>query len=147
MLNWHQKVHSEDLENMTRQLWAARLGCLVQWLFKKKKKQLQSLPVSDLESSLLKEINPEYSLEGLMLKLQYFGHLIGRTGLIGKDPGAGKDWRHEKGTTEDEIVKSQHWLNGREFQQTPGHSGGQRSLTCCSPWGCMSVKLQESDTT
>ena len=41
--------------------------------------------------SILKEINPEYSLEGLMLKLQYFGHLIRRTDLIGKDPNAGKD--------------------------------------------------------
>ena len=49
--------------------------------------------------SVLKEINPEYSLEGLMLKpkLQYFGHLMQRadslekTRLIGKDPDAGKD--------------------------------------------------------
>ena len=43
--------------------------------------------------SILKEIRPEYSLEGLMLKLklQYFGHLIRRTWLIGKDPDAGKD--------------------------------------------------------
>ena len=43
--------------------------------------------------SILKEINLEYSLEGLMLKLklQYFGHLMRRTGLIGKDPDAGKD--------------------------------------------------------
>ena len=42
--------------------------------------------------SILKEISPEYSLEGLMLKLklQYFGLLMGRT-LIGKDPDAGKD--------------------------------------------------------
>ena len=45
--------------------------------------------------SILKEINPEYSLEGLMqkLKLQYFGHLMWRASqLIGKDPDAGKDW-------------------------------------------------------
>ena len=51
--------------------------------------------------SILKEISPEYSLEGLMLKLklQYFGH------LIGKDPDAGRDWgQEEKGTTEDEVV-------------------------------------------
>ena len=43
--------------------------------------------------SILKEINPEYSLEGLMLKrkLQYFDHLMQTTGLIGKDPDAGKD--------------------------------------------------------
>ena len=44
--------------------------------------------------SILKEINPEYSLEGLMLKLklQYFGHLMGKASLlIGKDPDAGED--------------------------------------------------------
>ena len=56
--------------------------------------------------SILKEISPEYSLEGLMfkLKLHYFAHLIRRTDLFGKDPNAGKDWRQEeKGTTEDEM--------------------------------------------
>ena len=43
--------------------------------------------------SVLKEINPDYSLEGLMLKLkvQYFGHLRQKSRLIGKDPDAGKD--------------------------------------------------------
>ena len=40
--------------------------------------------------SILKKINPEYSLEGLKLKLQYFGYLI-QSQLIGKDPDAGKD--------------------------------------------------------
>ena len=50
---------------------------------------------------ILKEINPEYSLEGPMLKLQYFGHLMWRE-LTGKDPDAGKDWgQDEKGSTED----------------------------------------------
>ena len=41
--------------------------------------------------SILKEISSEYSLEGLMLKLQYFGHLMGRTDSFEKDPAAGKD--------------------------------------------------------
>jgi len=59
--------------------------------------------------SILKEINPEYSLEGLMmkLKLQYFGHLMQRTDFTGKDPDAGQDSRQEeKGTTEDKMVGS-----------------------------------------
>ena len=45
------------------------------------------------KQSILKEINPEYSLERLMLKLklQYFGHLIQRADSFGKDPDAGKD--------------------------------------------------------
>ena len=59
--------------------------------------------------SILKEISPEYSLEGLMLKLQYFGHLMRRVDLLEKGPDAGKDqWQKEKGTTKDEMVG---WLH------------------------------------
>ena len=55
--------------------------------------------------------------------------------LIGKDPDAGKDWgQEEKGTREYEIVGWHHRLNGHEFEQTSGHSGGQRSLAGYSPW-------------
>ena len=55
--------------------------------------------------SILKEIYPEYSLEGLMLKLQYFGHLMQRADSFKKTPDAGKDCRQEeKRTTEDEMV-------------------------------------------
>ena len=67
--------------------------------------------------SILKEINPEYSLEGLMLKpkLQYFGHA--KNWLIWKDPDAGKDWRQEeKGMTEDEMVGWHHRFDGPEFE-------------------------------
>ena len=64
----------------------------------------------------------------LKLKLQYFGHLMWRTDSLEKT-NAGKDWRwEEKGAAEDKIVKWHHWLNGHEFEQTPGDSGGQRSL-------------------
>ena len=62
--------------------------------------------------------------------------------LIGKDPDAGKDWRHKKGTTKDEIVGWHHRLNGHESEWTPGVGDGQGDLVCCSPWG-----LKESDTT
>ena len=56
--------------------------------------------------------------------------------LTGKDPNAGKDRRQEEeGVTEDEMVGWHHWLNGHEFKQTPGDSGGQGSLVCCSSWG------------
>ena len=67
--------------------------------------------------SILKEISPEYWLEGLMLKLklQYFGHLLQRTDSF-EDLSAGKDWGwEEKGTTEDEMVGWHHGLNGHEF--------------------------------
>ena len=92
---------------------------------------------------ILKEISPEYSLEGLMLRLkfQYFGHLCEE--LILKDPDAGKEWRQEeKGTTEGEMVGWHHRLNGHEFEQTLGVGDGQRGLACCDSWG-----HKESDTT
>ena len=69
--------------------------------------------------SILKEINPECSLEGpmLKLKLQYFGHLMQRTDSLFKNPDAGKEWRwEEKGTTENEMVGWHHWLDGHEFE-------------------------------
>ena len=73
--------------------------------------------------SIVKEVIPKYSLEGLMLKLklQYFRHLMQRTG---KDPDAGKDWRwEEKGMTEDEMVGWYHRLDGHGFGWTPGVQG------------------------
>ena len=66
-----------------------------------------------------------------------------KNGLIWKNPDAGKDWRQEeKGTTEDEMVGWQHWLNGHEFEQALGVGDGQGSLACCCPWD-----QRESDMT
>ena len=86
--------------------------------------------------SILKEISPEYSLEGLMLKLQYLEHLMRRTDTLEKDPDAGKDWRQEeRGKTEDDMVGCHPWLDGHEFEQAPVVGDRQGSLACCSPWG------------
>ena len=89
------------------------------------------------KQSILKEINPEHSLEGLMLrlKLQYFGHVMRRADSLGKDLDAGKDWGQEKGMTKDEIVGWHHRLNGPEFEQALGDSEGPGSLACCSSRG------------
>ena len=67
----------------------------------------------------------------------------GKSQIFGKEPDAGKDWRlKENGIAEDEMVRQHHWLNGHEFGQTLGDSGGQRSLVCFRAWGC-----KELDTT
>ena len=61
--------------------------------------------------SILKEINPEYSLSGLVmkLKLQYFGYMMRRTESLEKNPNARKDLgQEEKGATEDEMVEWHH---------------------------------------
>ena len=89
--------------------------------------------------SILRDISPGCSLEGLMLKLklQYFGHLMWR------DPDPEKDWgQEEKGTTEDEMVGWHHRLKGHGFGWTPGVGDRQGGLACCSSWG-----PKESDTT
>ena len=84
-------------------------------------------------------MNPEYSLEGLMLKLtlQYFGHLMGRADLLEKTLMLGKiEGRRGRGRQRMRWLDS---INDSEFVQTSGDSGGQRSLAGCSPWGCKEV--------
>ena len=108
------------------ELWCWRRLLRVPWMARR------------CNQSILKEISPGCSLEGLMLKLklEYFGDLW-------KDPDAGKDWgQEEKGMTEDEMVEWHHRLNGHGFGQTPGAGDGQGGLACCSSWG-----RKESDST
>ena len=84
--------------------------------------------------SILKEINPEYSLEGLMLqlKLQNFGHLIQRANSLGKTLMLGKiGGRRRREAREDEMVGWHHQLNGHESEQTLGDSEGQGILVHC----------------
>ena len=93
---------------------------------------------------ILKEINPEYSLEGLMLKLklQYLGQLMWRADSLRKILIVGKDWRQEeKWAGEDEMVRQHYRFSGHESEHIPGDGEGQGSLACCSLWGC-----KESDT-
>ena len=65
-----------------------------------------------------------------------------KNGFIWKDSDAGKDWRQEKGMTEDEMAGWHHWLSGHGFELTPGVGDGQGGLACCESRGC-----KESDTT
>ena len=112
-------IHKAESQRIdTLQLWCWRRLLRVPWT------------AGTSNQSILKEINPEYSLEGLMLKLQYFGYLMWRPDSLGKTD-AGKDWRQEKGVTEDEMVGWYHWPDGHEFEQTPGDGEGQGSLACC----------------
>ena len=95
--------------------------------------------------SILKEICPGCSLEGLMLKAEtpILGPPDAKSWLIWKDPNAGKDWgQEEKGTTEDEMVGWHHWLNGHGSGWTPGVGDGQGGLACCGSRG-----RKESDMT
>ena len=84
--------------------------------------------------SILKEISPEYSLEGLMekVKLQYFGHLMQRTDWLEKTLMLGKIEVRRRGQ---QRLRWHHRLDGHEFEQAPGVGDEQGSLVCCSPWG------------
>ena len=105
-------------------LWSCRGLLRVPWTARRSNQSIQ------------KEINPEYSLRAVKLKFQYFGHLMPRGQLIGKDSVAGTDWRQkQKGETEDEMVRQPHQLNGQESGWTLGDSEGQGGLVSCSPWG------------
>ena len=87
----------------TFELWCWRRLLRVPWTARR------------FNQSILKETSPGCSLEGMMLKLklQYFGHLMRRTG---KDPDAGRDWeQEEKGTPEDEMAGCHHPLDAHEF--------------------------------
>ena len=96
--------------------------------------------------SILKEIDPEYSLEGLMLKLklQYFGYLMRRTDSLVKTLMLGQiEGRRRRGGQRmrwwDGITDS---MDDDEFEQIPGVGDGQGGLAWCSPWG-----QKESDMT
>ena len=88
--------------------------------------------------SILKEISPGCSLEGLMLKLkvQYFGHLMRRADSLEKTLMLGKtEGRRRRGWQEDEMVGWHHRLNGHGFGWTPGVGDGQGVLACWGSWG------------
>ena len=117
-----QKPISNHLMIIMRVPWTARF-LRVPWTAKRS------------NESILKEINPEYSLKGLMLKLQYFGHLMWRIDflekilILGKIEGRRRR-RHHRIRLLDGIT------DRHEFEQIPGIGDGQGSLACCSPWGC-----------
>ena len=89
--------------------------------------------------SILKEISPGISLEGMMIKLKETLVLWpphAESWLIGKDSDAGRDWRQEeKGTIEDDMAGWHHGLDGRESEWTTGVGDGQWGLVCCDSWG------------
>ena len=114
----HQRIDAFEL-------WCWRRLLRVPWTARRSNK------------SILKEISPGCSLEGLMLKLklQYFGHLMGRADSLEKTD-AGRDWgQEEKAMTGDEMAGWHHRLDGHETECTPGVGDRQGGLACCDSWG------------
>ena len=99
-----------------------------------------------LNQSILKEINPEYSVEwtGAEAETPILWPPDVKNWFTGKDPDAGKDWRwEEKGMTGDEMVGWHHQINGHEFEQALGVGDEQESLACYSPRGQKELDLTE----
>ena len=112
------------------------------WIVELEKTLESPLDRKENNQSILKEISPEYSLEGLMLKLkfQYFGHLKWRTDSFEKTLMLGEIEGRRKRGWQDEMVGWHHQLDGHEFEQAPGVGDGQGSWACCSPWGQQRVR-------
>ena len=70
-----------------------------------------------------------------MLRLQYSGHLMGRTDSLEKTLKLGKIEVRRRRGQQDETVGWHHQLDGHEFEQALGDGDGQGSLVCCGPWG------------
>ena len=116
------------------ELWCWRRLLRVPWTARRSNK------------SILKEISPEYSLDGLMLKLkfQYFGHLMGRTDSLEKTLMLGKiEGRRRKGRQRLRWLDGITDSDGLEFEQAPGVGGRQRGLECCNPWGRKESNMTE----
>ena len=94
--------------------------------------------------SILKEISPGISLEGMMLKLklQYFGHLMRSVDSLEKTLMLGGIGGRRRRGRQDEMAGWHHGLDGHESERTPGVGDGQGGLACCGSWGC-----KESDMT
>ena len=100
--SWTIKVMCQRIDAF--ELWCWRRLLRVPWTARRS------------NQSILKEISPEYSLEGLMLKLQYLAPDV-KNQLIGKVPDVSKDGRQkEKWVAEDEMVGWHHQPNGHEFE-------------------------------
>ena len=123
---------SEHLRTDNSELWCWRRLLNVPWTARRS------------NQSILKEINPELSLEESMLKLklQYFGHLLQRADSLEKTLMLGKTEGSSRRGRQDEMVGWHCCLNGPESVKTLGDSEGQGSLACCSPLG-----PKESDMT
>ena len=143
----HPVLPNPPLPQRTRVCWSLSDGELSKAAVSFCRTQYFWLPSqTPLYQSVLKEINPEYSLEGLMLKLklQYSGHLTRRADSLGRTLILGKIDGLRRWVTEDEMVGWYHRLNVHESEQIPGDSEGQGRLMCCISRGRKELNMAES---
>ena len=126
--------HAQKRELEHKQGWALKNGCFQMVM-------LEETLQSPLNLKETKQVNPKGNQTWIVTrrtdaeaKAPILWSPDVKNWLIGKDSDAGKDWRQEeKRVTEHDMVGWHRWLEGHEFEQTPGESGGQRNLECYSP--------------
>ena len=133
-LFWWSASHVWMWERDNKKGWALKNWCL--WTM-----VLAKTFESPLDSKEIKPVNPKGNQPWILTgKTDTEAPLLWPLGvksqLIRKDPDAGKDWRQEKGVTDDEIGGWHHWLSRHELLQALGDGERQGNLACCSPWGC-----------
>ena len=131
--------HVQMWELDHKESWAPKNWCF--WTVVLEKTLESPLHCTEIQS-ILKEISPEYSLEGLMLKLklQYFGHPMRRVESLEKTQVLEKINSKRRRRAEDEMVGWHHQLNGHDSEQTPRDRGGQRSLVYSGSMGLQRVR-------
>ena len=137
----HEEVMMIIIQNKVKKAECRTTDASKRWCWRR----LSRVPwtVRRPNQSILKEINPEYLLKGMMLKLQYFGHMMRTANSFEKTLMLGKTEGRRKRLIEDKRVEWHHWLSGHESEQTPGNSEGQGSLACCRPWGHTDLNTTE----
>ena len=116
--------------------WAVKNWCFQVVVLEK---TLESPTARRSHQSVLKETNPEYSLDRLMLKLQYFGHLMRRANSLEKTLMLGKtEGRRRRGR------QRMRWLDDITDSVNMNLSK-QGSLTCYSPWGCKELDMMATE--
>ena len=104
---------------------------------------------SHLDCKEIKPVNPKGNQSWMFIgrtdaETPILWPLDAKNWLIGKSPDTEKDWRWEdKGTTEDEMVRWHHQLDGHEFEHAPGIGDRQGSQACCSPRGHKELDMTE----
>ena len=138
-----QMGHSQSYGFSSSHVWVWELDYKEGWTLKNWCFWIVVL-VKTLKSSLgckdIKPINPKGNQSWILIRSTDAEAPIlwppdAKSHLIAKDTDAGKDWGQEQRVKKDEMIGWHHWLNGHEFEQTPGDSKGQGSLACWSPWG------------
>ena len=149
--NYFLTIFSITLRDQSGHVWMWELDCEESWALRNWcfwTVVLEKTLESPLDCKEIQPVHPEGDQSWVFIRRTDAGAETPvpwppheKSWLIGKDPDAWREWGQEKVTTEEEMARWHQWLNGHEFEETPGVCDGQGGLVCCDSWG-----RKESDT-